>query len=436
MDPGEIQERIALIQAELEFRRLQVSRLEKELYQLSKALGKIPEGNNSSSSLEEEEPSPVANGSGKDGSNPLEAVLLPKKEVTQSALDQTTKIQDSTDEEGFRPQKPRRRYYTIFNGPNRGVYTNWGTVSSICQGKPFSMKAYNSEKEALKALNEGPEEKKDEHPTFKEMVERRPSRKIALRTRKVPEAIQHKEAPCFLILSDFSYYFNMAESQTMNEEEGFFTIDKKKFSLFGFLAGAKPEMVKTVFQLGLCSIIYPGDNLKEISLLPRGIQEAIKAFKKKVLKSGENHLFIKVISSFIDWDKDGKCLPPYYWIKIGSAKKGFEQPSPKEKGITANLSNSLDKMRAERLAAVNQQFLSIFADSNIKVNYFDKRSIMVSDCKEQISKEDGAKIVEFEAVFNNGELQVSDKTARLFCHYAPEYHECARCPPPKDNDSE
>lgn len=201
MDPGEIQERIALIQAELEFRELQVLKLRKELHTLSKALGKLPESNNGESTPGKGNSSPVANGSGKGQTNPLKVVDLPKIEVTQSGPDQTTEMQVDTDD-GFRPAKPRRRYYTVFNGPNKGVYSNWGTVSSITTGRPYAFKAYPSEVEALKALNEGPEETEDLRPSFKEMVEARGNNRkmVALRTRKIEavKAQQIKEAPVFL----------------------------------------------------------------------------------------------------------------------------------------------------------------------------------------------------------------------------------------------
>lgn len=158
--------------------------------------------------------------------------------------------------------------------------------------------------------------------------------------------------------------------------------------------------------------------------MPKQLQEIIKKFRKNVLKQADAHLYIKITSSFIDWEDSGEPRLSYHWIKIGSAKKDFVLPEPTEKAITGNINSILPELRAQRLAAVNQQFLGVFSDSKLRVNYQDDKVIIVSDWKDYISEEDGHKIATMEAAFNNGTLDISDETAKHFCRYAPEYHRC------------
>ncbi|UBN09113.1 inclusion [Metaplexis yellow mottle-associated virus] len=428
MNQQEVERKISLIQAEIRFRALQLNELNYELHRLMVKAGKFPEStipivnNGSSSPVTKEEPSPEQTATGKDVTNPLQAVSLLKTEVTQTGLDQSTKAHsehssDAEKKEGLRPNKGSKKFYTIFTGKNRGVYSNWGTVSAITAGKPLSFKSFGTEKEALIALNEHYEE-----------VEKLPR---LTRLRGMPTTAKEsvsKEKPISLTRKDFVYYFNLAESSRMDEEKSYFTINKKKISFFGFLANAKPEMVRDTYHAGLCTLIYPSSNLQEIRLLPKGVQEAIKKFRKNVLKQSDAHLFIKITSSLMDWKEDGEPRLPYHWIKIGTAKKDFEVPNPEEKEITEDLTEVIHDLRAQRLAAVNQQMLGIFADSKIRVNYSDDKTIIISDWKEKISDQDGIKISGNEAVFNDGKLDVSDETAELFCRYAPKDHHCPKCP--------
>lgn len=274
MDLTEIDVKISLIQAEIKFRSLQLQELQKEFNKLLIKRGKMPEviaiTNNGNNSPVKELSSPVQTAAGKDISSPLLAESLPKTLVTHPRPDSDIKAAHEhklqVQEVNLRPSKASKKYYTVFSGPNKGVYTNWGTVAALTIGRPWSFKSYDTEKEALIALNEAKAEKEVPERTFKQTVEARSKTQSLNRMmRKDPAAFKapgpKKVKPVTFTFTDFAFYFNMAESQTMDEAETYFTINKKKVSLFGFRAGAKPEMVRDTFNAGLCSVIYPSANL-------------------------------------------------------------------------------------------------------------------------------------------------------------------------------
>ncbi|WBK62461.1 transactivator/viroplasm protein [Dregea volubilis virus 2] len=418
MESGELTEKIVLIQAKLALKEAQAAYLRAKLHKLKLQLEKCPVNNGITSPVKEVA-IPGANGSGKESTNPLKAENLLKILPTQSGVDQTTKIQE------LRPEGPSKKYYTIFQGPNRGVYGSWSIVSALISGKPWSFQSFKTEKEALQAFNDF-----EEIPerSFKQAIEERGNMQSLNRLlQKNPKPFAVVK-PIQMGRKELEFFLRLAEATSSNEEKCFFTINKNSISLFGFTAKASPEMVRDCFNAGLCALIYPGSNLLELSMLPSNIQKVCKQFRKNVLKQNDAHLYIKVTSSLVDWNKDGDSLLPYYWIKIGSAKKDFEVPTPTEKPVTIFNDEKLHKLRAQRLAAVNQQYLTIHADSKIKVNYSDEHVTIISDWKEEISREDCLKIAQSEQRFNEGTLQVSEETAKLFCQYAPADHACARCP--------
>ncbi|KAL4573777.1 hypothetical protein LXL04_020594 [Taraxacum kok-saghyz] len=95
--------------------------------------------------------------------------------------------------------------------------------------------------------------------------------------------------------------------------------DKKIKSLFNFIEGADPKLIYQAFQAGLIDNIYSSCNLQEIKHFPNSMIEAIKNFRKKVLKAKDDPIYIKVISSIPDWHHDIR-FAPYHFLEIGLAK--------------------------------------------------------------------------------------------------------------------
>ncbi|KAD2392917.1 hypothetical protein E3N88_39894 [Mikania micrantha] len=99
---------------------------------LEKSKNKVNEELQSSSS-------PVANGSGKDISNPLIADSLLKTDKV-SLRPSYAQIIDNPEE----TEKTNSRFYVIFDGEHRGIYEDWSIVSKYVTGKPFMFKKFGS----------------------------------------------------------------------------------------------------------------------------------------------------------------------------------------------------------------------------------------------------------------------------------------------------
>lgn len=384
---------------------------------------------------------------------------IPKEGIRSQDLDSSVK-----QEINLRPQAQKiNKYYCIFNGPNKGVYTSWPVVSAMVTGKPYAHKAYATEKEALIALNEnealfptGPstaQSSKKEQQSFKQAVQfgfAKPTPKNLrpimpsteqkaqrlLRTRPGSEpSTERPVSPCLLTYEDFEAHLQKARVMTDSDELCLFTINKKNVSLYGILQGCKQELVRDLFNCGLIDVIYPSNNLQEISLLPRGVFNAIKQFRKNICKTPEKQIYIKMTSSLVDWD-DSTALTPYHWIEIGLVKQGTSFPALEEVAIIKDLKDQITLLRTKSLRSVLNKYLKIYQDSCVKINYSDNKIIVISDYQKPITAEEGIKIATNEARFLDGTLQVSEETARNFCQIAPKEHVCSRCEAAKTKEEE
>lgn len=386
---------------------------------------------------------------------------IQKEGIRSQDLDSSTK-----QEINLRPQAQKiNKYYCIFNGPNKGVYTSWPVVSAMVTGKPYAHKAYSTEKEALIALNEnealfptGPsaqQPSKKEQQTFKQAVQfgfakptpkdlrpimpsTEPKAQRLIRTRPTTGSkIESSVSPCLLTYEDFEEHLQRARVMKDSDELCLFTINKKNISLYGILQGCKQELTRDLFNCGLIDVIYPSSNLQEISLLPRGIFNAIKQFRKNICKTPEKQIYIKVSSSLMDWnEEDNTVYTPYHWIEIGLVKQGTSFPALEEATIIKDLKDQLTSLRIKSLRSVLNKYLKIYQDSCVKINYSDDKVIVISDYQKPITTEEGIRIATNEAKFLDGTLQVSEETARNFCQIAPKEHVCSRCEAAKAKEEE
>lgn len=138
-------------------------------------------------------------------------------------------------------------------------------------------------------------------------------------------------------------------------------------------------------------------------------------------------MYINVTSSLLDWNKDGEALKPYHWMKIGSTKENYSYEPPKEKSATKDLQENIHILRAQRLGVVMKKYTGIFIDSEVKLNYINQKIVIISDWMDKIAKEDGIALSRNESSFNNGDLDISQETAKAFCRFATEDHHCKWC---------
>ncbi|GJY69825.1 hypothetical protein Tco_0472807 [Tanacetum coccineum] len=123
--------------------------------------------------------------------------------------------------------------------------------------------------------------------------------------------------------------------------EKFFTTDKVTKSLYNFVEGADPKLIYQAFKAGLINNIYPSHNLQELRHFPQPMVDFIKNFQKKVLKAKDDPIYVKVISSILDWQQE-EGYDPYHFLEIGLAKSKKEisqsQPMEEQQLLLNNLS--------------------------------------------------------------------------------------------------
>ncbi|XP_059447471.1 uncharacterized protein LOC132178909 [Corylus avellana] len=215
-------------------------------------------------------------------------------------------------------------------------------------------------------------------------------------------------------------------------EDCFYTTDKSTStgSKFNFIAGADPKMVYQTYLCGLIDNIYPHNNLVELTYFPDNFKKAIKNFRKKI-KAQDRPVFLKFYSSTLDWDEEGNELNPYHLVKIGiaSEKRIVEEPTVlRPRPVNPYM---LHQERAMMLSQINFELKRINANSQVKVNYASPKVLMISQFPETISEADAEKVINFEQKFNDGRLDVSNKTSKLFCRHAKKQdainHNCRHC---------
>nr|GEU71394.1 TPA: orf y [Tanacetum cinerariifolium] len=159
--------------------------------------------------------------------------------------------------------------------------------------------------------------------------------------------------------------------------EKFFTTNKVTKSLYNFVEGADPKLIQQAFESGLINNIYPRHNLQELRHFPQPMVDSIKNFRKRVLKAKDDPIYIKVVSSVLDWQqKDG--YKSYHFLEIGLAKskKEISQSQPMEE--QQSFPNNLLKIRVNSLRRISEKILEVLTGTKKKVNYVNNNCIITS----------------------------------------------------------
>nr|GFA62557.1 hypothetical protein [Tanacetum cinerariifolium] len=268
------------------------------------------------------------------------------------------------------------RYYVIYKGPRAGVYTNWGEVSTICQEDKSTNKKFKSREQADKEFflhGEKTKETKTPQVFLKPKINSRVQRiKEDQRDQRI-DKIEIVPEP-IVKYNEFMQLWNKARAACQEDflHERFYTTDKPTKSLFNFVEGADSSLVYLAFKAGLVDNIYPSNNLLELKEFPRQIQEAIKHFRKKVLKAQDKLIYIKVVSL-------AKTNKEMQLSKVMTDK-------PEE-----SLLEVIHKTRVQSLRRIAELILQSLAEGTKNVNYADKHCIITSHKK--ASNEDDVQLI-------------------------------------------
>ncbi|KAI3772321.1 hypothetical protein L6452_03503 [Arctium lappa] len=277
--------------------------------------------------------SPVQTATGKDLSNPLKPVALAKSQEEGSSSSSLDSLNLRPNGDYENPQKSKvhplvqsqdcpgvKAYYVVFNGPKAGIYTSWNVAETTVKGvSGVKHKKYKSYDEARVSANiytaaeyKAPLElitsSEALRPSLSTVLTREKDPKVVLRIipRRFTYTIQGvleemKDYDLEATYTGFKYLYEKGRKTTEVSfvEEHYYTTDKRNISYFNFYLNAHPEFVLEAYQFGLLRMIYPSDNLLELSKFPAKFRNAVKTYKKKCLKGAEKEIFLKFQSSLI-----------------------------------------------------------------------------------------------------------------------------------------
>ncbi|GJW03776.1 hypothetical protein Tco_1562632 [Tanacetum coccineum] len=229
-------------------------------------------------------------------------------------------------------------------------------------------------------------------------------RREAARDQRFP-----KEEPIglepIIYFQEFVQIWNKARSACQQDfiNERFYTTDKPTKSLYNFIEGSDPQLIYQAFRAGLIDNIYPSNNLLEIKEFHSSIFEAIKRFRKNVLKAQDKKIYIKVTSSIPDWNHE-ENYSPYHCMEIGLAK-----------------SNE------------NLHFSKAMEDKNENPIIGSSRA---KDYKNEVERQDIQLLTQYGIPFLTNTIDAASTTKEAFCKHARqlfEEHSCIYC---KDKNEE
>ncbi|GJR74664.1 putative ribosomal protein L9/RNase H1 [Tanacetum coccineum] len=410
--------------------------------------------------------SPVQTATGKDLTNPLRADALLKsinKDNTglSSSLSLNSKLvypSPSTfgkskmtnlatnplmQEPVFKPdylkaaKKEEERYYVVFKGPRSGIYTTWGETQKICQEDKSTNKKFRTLEQAQMELRLYGEAKKATpllRPKINPLINKR--REAARDQRFLKEEPIGLEPMVYF--QEFVQLWNKARSACQQDfiNERFYTTDKPTKSLYNFIEGSDPQLIYQAFRAGLIDNIYPSNNLLEIKEFHSSIFEAIKRFRKNVLKAQDKKIYIKVTSSIPDWNHE-ENYSPYHCMEIGLAKSNENlhfSKAMEDKSQNPFL-EVIKSQRVQGLKRISEIILQAITEENRKVNYADSHCIVIS-YKNEAEKQDIQLLTQYGIPFLTNTIDAASTTKEAFCKHARqlfEEHSCIYC---KDKNEE
>ncbi|KAL4554914.1 hypothetical protein LXL04_037523 [Taraxacum kok-saghyz] len=158
--------------------------------------------------------------------------------------------------------------------------------------------------------------------------------------------------------------------------------------------------------------------------------EAIKTFRKKVLKAKDEPIYIRCISSLPEWIHEA-TIALYHFLEIGlsKAKKENDQSQPME-DKDQPFEEILHQNRINVLRRILEKIIEIISETKKKVNYTNSHCIITSWSYSNTSSDDRERASKFGEQFMNNNFYASTATRQSFCKHAEqlfEDHHCNHC---------
>ncbi|AAM53129.1 ORFVI [Mirabilis mosaic virus] len=371
--------------------------------------------------------SPVANGSGKDTTNPLTADTLLKSD------NEDINLRPSYASMMMKKPLPAEKFYVVYNGDHPGIYTDWAHVLKASSSqKGIIIKKFLSFAEA----NISASKYSIRHGgiiKYKGPIPILPKKEAAAPRRRLVQKPEEKKEDHFPKVS-FEQFISLWRKarDTVPEDyvkEQYWTDDKNSRSLFIFGPNADPVLVFAAFNAGLIKTIYPSGNLQEIKEFPSEFKKAVKTFRSKIAKAKDANIFIRVTSSLPDWEKE-EDYQGYHFLEIGLAQEREFRPSERMED-SENLHQQIIQVRINGLINILTAMGKIDEKSKTKINYAHQHVLITSYCGTPISSTDINILSSFEDKIIMLKIRVGATTKTLLCQklkkMMPDSHLCEAC---------
>ncbi|PWA62078.1 Enzymatic polyprotein [Artemisia annua] len=275
-----------------------------------------------------------------------------------------------------------------------GVYTNWGTVSQIVTGRPYTHRSYPTREEAEKALEEAYKEitMTKRKPESANQISRMMSleRETSFKSRKLNYT---DFTACWKRLVEFK------EDDFINQY-----YPRKRQNLGPkavLLPGINLRQAWELVSLGFADTIYiNGKTLEEAKVFPEKLQDAISVYKNFIAKG--NEIFLKCYSSYAIFDEDGEMI----LSSITIAQLGISNGSYAESQSLQGTNFGGKEIYTEGIMGVFDHGRQLGKQgkgdySKIKVNYMSPTLLVYSKTSKPMTEGDAEAIQKFEEKFHN-----------------------------------
>jgi hypothetical protein len=331
--------------------------------------------------------------------------------------------------------KEAERFNVIYKGPHIGIHIDWGITETFCKVDKVTCKKFRNETStriSFSTFND--EANQTKNPLLKQKVQKIKEDHRDQRI-DIPNDVEYEVNNLAFSFEDFRTIWSKARAASPKDliHESFFTTYKKTKSLYNFLERADPRLIQQAFSAGLIDNIYPSCNLRELKFFPTSMIETIKNFRKKVLKSKDDPIYIRVISSLPEWIQEA-TLAPYHYLEIGlaKAKKDIKQSRPTEEKDLP-FEEILHQNHINGLRRISEKIIEIISGSKKKVT--NSHCIITSWSYGNTSNKDLERAAKFGEQFMNNNFGESNTTRQIFCRHAEQLFQDHHCNYRKSSDS-
>jgi hypothetical protein len=319
-----------------------------------------------------------------------------------------------------------KNVYVIFDGPMKGIYSNWAIAKLHIDGKNVRHKAYPTMEKAKAAYNSAYKEITNSidmvQPSTMEV-----KKKVSVDTILNLERLKNKEKTFDDFIGKWRWLTSYKEELAL---ECFYPVNIKLSAKANTVPGISKELLKDFYDMGLLKTVYleeeVGRRFQELSLLPKEIGDIAKRFNDLFAKGKEIFLQFEQTYPWYDPANNIMATGPRTVIKIGISNKTYLPANLESIGWSAHSFIYQMKRFYDNLIRYGSSI------TNFKVLYSSDLCLMVCDSKKKVTDEHLKQVLHFEDLFSGfdqGLYRIPEEVQKECCLYFQKYkgHMCKWC---------